>query len=186
MVKVHDSLMDKSKKNRRNEWVLTSVAAFLAALVVLVVYLSTFVLFVVRVSGSSMYPTLTSGQNVICNCKAEPKVGDIVVIRDERADAFIIKRVIALEGQTVEIKGGDVYVDGQKLIEPYTNGNTWDYDGNWSNRTVRKGEIFYLGDNRINSKDSRFSEYDTCSVKQIVGVVPDWAVNAAGITSVLL
>jgi signal peptidase I len=100
--------------------------------------------------------------------------GDIVVISGE-AGYDLIKSVIAVEGQTVELIDGKVYVDGEMLEESYAKGETKPLTAKtvW---VLKEGEIFYLGDNRENSSDSR-SSYDICSLEQIEGVICGWSLK---------
>jgi signal peptidase I len=122
------------------------------------------------VSGDSMLNTLNDGDRlIISNLFYEPKAGDIIVFDDRSnehyADEPIIKRVIAVSGDTVEIKDGVIIVNGEILDE--SEYVFWDLDGETNGSryfptnddmeliTVPEGEIFVLGDNRGNSKDSR-------------------------------
>jgi len=144
----------------------------------LVTILLVFILFfrVITVSGPSMKQTLQHGDvlillsNVFYN---EPKYGDIVVVKKasfKDGEAFI-KRVIATEGQVVDIDfaSGIVYVDGVALDEPYTNTKTNLFEGNQFPMTVEKGCIFVLGDNRNDSKDSRSPEIGLVDKREIIG-----------------
>jgi signal peptidase I len=98
--------------------------------IIAVVICFSFIFRVATIDGPSMENTLINGERVIItNLFYEPKAGDIVVVsRNKENSVFtadetntpIIKRIIALEGQTVDIKEGFVYVDGNKLEEPYT------------------------------------------------------------------
>jgi len=109
----------------------------------------------VRVDGLSMNPTLQHGEYVLVSRLAyktgEPQRGDIIVFSypaDQRQD--LIKRVIGLPGETITIRNSELLVNGVKLDEPYIAQSPI-YSGEW---TVGEGELFVLGDNRNDSKDS--------------------------------
>ena len=117
---------------------------------------------IVVVSGSSMYSTLWDGDWLLVTGSVlyqEPKHGDIIVAsKDSFNDGEpIIKRVIATEGQTVDIdfEAGIVYVDGVPLEEDYTYTPTNAQEGIIFPITIADGCIFAMGDNRNGSKDSR-------------------------------
>ena len=141
---------------------------------IIVVMVFGFVFKVATIDGKSMNNTLYNGEKVFLNdFNYTPKQGDIVVISRNYDNDFvinfsdpftqhkkpIIKRVIATEGQTVDIKDGKVYVDGKVLTEDYIKGTTYQRDSKVQfPLTVSKGCIFVMGDNREDSLDSRFSE----------------------------
>lgn len=123
-----------------------------------------------QVSGRSMVPTFQSGEFLLTNKMAyrqgSPDRGDIIIFRapatahcPSGGACDFIKRVIALPGETVSIRGGDVYIDGQLLPEDYlpeeyvTRGDAFLRDG--MEYTVEEGEYFVMGDNRPGSSDSR-------------------------------
>lgn len=131
---------------------------------------------VVVVSGPSMDTTLTHGDWLLLLGNVfyqEPKHGDIIVASKDSYDngTPIIKRVIALEGQTVDIdfQAGIVYVDGVALDEPYTNTPTNLQEGIAFPLTVDEGCIFVMGDNRNVSKDSRSTEIGLIDRREILG-----------------
>jgi signal peptidase I len=109
-----------------------------------------------RVVGHSMDPTLADEEYLVV-CKflyrlQEPQRGDIIVFQDSRgADRKLIKRIIGMPGESVEVRNGLVYVDGQSLDEPYIKERP-----RYSQQStlVPEGEFFVLGDNRNNSSDS--------------------------------
>lgn len=113
----------------------------------------------VNVVGHSMVPTLEQNDKVIIsNLFYHPKQGDIVVLRKQTLmDEPIVKRIIATEGQTVDIDFDDgvVYVDGKALDEPYVNAPVHDRENFEGKITVPKGSVFVMGDNRNASTDSR-------------------------------
>ena len=117
------------------------------------------------VVGSSMYPTLEDGDKIIVsNLFYTPKQGDIVVFRkDEYREEPLVKRIIAVEGQTVDIdfERGIVYVDGEPLDPENFIGPV----------EVPEGCIFVMGDNRNASTDSRTTEIGMVDERCIMGKV---------------
>jgi signal peptidase I len=109
-----------------------------------------------RVEGQSMEPNLETGQYLIVN-KVQYHLrpaerGDIIVfIAPKSPDKNFVKRIIGLPGEKVEIRGGEVLINGQVLYEPYID-NRWGYT--YGPVTVGPDELFVLGDNRNNSSDS--------------------------------
>ena len=132
----------------------------------------------VNVVGHSMVPTLEQNDKVIIsNLLYHPKQGDIVVLRKQTLmDEPIVKRIIATEGQTVDIDFDDgvVYVDGKALDEPYVNAPVHDRENFEGKITVPKGSVFVMGDNRANSADSRYHQDDGdrgfVPISDVVGV----------------
>ncbi len=110
----------------------------------------------VRVDGTSMLPTLENGEFVLVNKMSyrigEVDRGDIIVFHFPlNPEEELIKRVIGLPGDQVQVQDGQVYVNGQLLNEPYI-AQSPSYTGVW---TILEGQIFVLGDNRNNSNDSK-------------------------------
>lgn len=152
------------------EWVQCVVAALIAC-----VLLFTFIGRVIDVVGESMYPTLKEGDKiVITRLAGEYEAGDIVVLRKEsfKMDP-IVKRIIAVEGQTIDIdfEQGIVYVDGLPLQEDYINEPTYDREDFTGPVTVPEGCVFVLGDNRNNSQDSRKTSIGCVDTRLILGKV---------------
>ncbi len=150
------------------------VSAFLFALIV-VVMLMTFCFRLVDVDGDSMLMTLQDKNKIIVTgLNYEPEVGDIVVIsHGVSLDKALVKRVIAVGGQTVDINNetGEVTVDGIVLEEPYINGTTTAIGDVEFPVEVEEGTVFVMGDNRPISKDSRFSEVGLIDNDAIIGKV---------------
>ncbi len=136
-------------------------AQALITAVVGVVALFTFFVRLIGVSGGSMQDTLYTGDRLLVLnsvfCDFQP--GDVVVVNDYNAelDETLVKRIIAVGGQTVDIDftAGVVYVDGQPLEEPYTKEPTYKSDSIRFPLTLEEDEVFVMGDNRNHSTDSR-------------------------------
>lgn len=152
------------------EWIQALVCSVLT-----VVLIFTFVIRLIGVDGYSMVPTLQNGDRLLVLNSLlyhDYQYDDIVVLRK---DTFmrepIVKRVIATEGQTVDIdfSTGSVYVDGELLDEPYINERTYLEEGTEFPLTVPEGSIFVMGDNRNNSSDSRDSRLGTVDTRYVIG-----------------
>lgn len=123
------------------------------------------------VNGDSMQPTLdggdinvdTDGDVVMLNIVATPERGDIVVFKADwtgEEEYFLVKRVIGVPGDTVEIRNGELYLNGELQEEDYIKEPMYDYT--YPPVTVPEGHYYVLGDNRNNSSDSR-----------VIGCVPE-------------
>ena len=158
-----------------------SMLLYLHDLVCLAATLIVITLLIVRVvvvSGTSMTNTLMNGDYLLVLSNTfykEPKQGDIIVASKDSFDngAPIVKRVIATEGQTVDIdfQAGIVYVDGVALNEPYTRTATNIQEGVTFPLTVDEGCIFVLGDNRNGSRDSRYPGIGQINKQEVLGKV---------------
>ena len=159
-----------STKMELYDWVQCVVAALLCGILIFV-----FIGRVIGVDGTSMIPTLHHGdQVVISNLFFTPKYGDIVVLKTESfGDSPLVKRVIAVEGQTVDIDfvKGEVTVNGEVLQEDYIADLTTlreDFNGPV---TVPPGCVFVMGDNRNASTDSRSERVGMVDKRNIFGKV---------------
>ncbi len=122
-----------------------------------------------QVHGQSMEPTLHSEQRLVVEKLSYrfhgPRRGDIVVLKSpQHSSELLIKRVIGLPGETVEIRQGRVYINGWGLDEPYLERPA---GGNWGPVTVPPLHVFVLGDNRGFSNDSR--AFGMVPIENIVG-----------------
>lgn len=174
---------------------LSSVVSFLAMLVVaLAVFfgLRTFVIEPYDIPSGSMETTIMTGDRVFAEKVSyyfrDVEQGDIVTFDSpEVAGQILIKRVIATGGQTVDLIDGSVYVDGEKLDEPYTNGLpsyplrtatgveiSYPY-------TVPEGCLWVMGDNRTNSSDSRY--FGAIEESSVIGrgCFTFWPIQSIGI-----
>ena len=153
------------------EWVQSLVGS-----VLVVVAIFTFVIRMMGVDGHSMLNTLQHGDRLlVVNSMLyhDYKYGDIVILRKNGVfdDDPIVKRVIAVEGQTVDIDfaEGIVYVDGEALEEDYIREPTYTAEGTEFPLTVPEGSIFVMGDNRNGSNDSRDYRLGTVDTRYVIG-----------------
>ena len=165
-----DNQEGRSTRRDLYDWIQCIVVA-----IIVCVLLFSFVVRLVDVVGDSMYPTLENGDKIIVsNLFYDPQPGDIIVFRkDEYRDQPLVKRIIAVEGQTVDIDfdRGIVYVDGEPIDEPYIAEPTTESLDFVGPITVDQGCVFVMGDNRNHSTDSRDARIDCVDVRCIMGKV---------------
>ena len=128
--------------------------------VALALFIRYFIVELYLVEGPSMRPTLVNSERLVVNkfiyYFRQPERGEILVFRYPRDPSRdFIKRVIAVPGDTIEIKDGRVFVNQQLMNEPYILSKT---RGDYPLTTIPEGHIFVMGDNRNNSEDSRFAD----------------------------
>jgi signal peptidase I len=154
-----DQAASKGHSNARVfvDWVIVVVVALLVAFLV-----RTFVLAHFVVDGSSMYPTLESGDRVFVNKMSyrlhDPNRGDVVVLHQisGASERDLIKRVIALPGEEIEMRSCTVLIDGRVLSEPYLDPATaTSCGGDVEPQVIPENHVFVMGDNRGGSQDSR-------------------------------
>lgn len=172
------------KKAERKQDLLSTVAVIILA-VVFIFFLSFRLLYTrIYVVGSSMQQTLTGAQSpdsaggdYVYICKyIEPKRGDIVVI--DVGNRSLIKRIIAVGGDTIRLENGVLYLNGVIKEEPYVSPdrNTDRIKNTFEELRVEEGYVFCMGDNRDNSEDSR-GMYGCMPVENILGVVTGWSMQ---------
>jgi len=177
------NLIDLAKEERRDRLLGQITLIVVIGIIFLFLFLKTQVFLAVTVQGSSMENTLNSGDFLFANRQRTAKRGDIVVVYDQNVNPEpIIKRVVAVGGDTIWTENGFVYLkttdsEGnavmERLDEYYvkTQGVT-----NMNEQvTVPEGFVFVLGDNRQVSSDSR--AFGVVNSNSIIGVVPQWSIN---------
>ena len=121
-------------------------------IIIVVILIRAFIITPVRVQGPSMNNTLENGDILLLYKLGKLNRNDIAVLKDVSDDEAIIKRVIGLPGETIEIVDGVIYINDKELEDKHSIGDTRSY-----NRiTLADDEYFLLGDNRTVSKDSRY------------------------------
>jgi len=144
----------KMKEQKKDRWWLWPLAGVGLALAV-----NLFILINARVPSGSMEPTIPTGALMLGDRTAyrrgEPQLGDVVLFRHEPefGRKILVKRVVALPGQTFSMENGRVYLDGKLLEEDYVEEFSSD---SYPETAVPEGCYLVLGDNRTNSNDSRF------------------------------
>lgn len=168
------------KEEQKYTW-QQNVALYLHDMIcMLVAVMAVLMLFlrIIVVDGPSMERTLLNGDYMLLVSNMfykEPRHGDVVVVSKQAYDNGkpIVKRVIATEGQTVDIdfNEGVVYVDGVAQDEPYTKTLTTLKEGTVFPLVVEEGKVFVMGDNRNNSKDSRSTQIGQVDKREVLGKV---------------
>lgn len=166
---------ETKQKNGTLSFIFDAVSVFAtAAIAVTLAFM--FAFRTVGVNGDSMNPTLKTNDRIILTASYKaPRNGDIVVTCQPDNSPIIpdvlVKRVIATEGQTIDIDfiEGIVYVDGVALDEPYIAEPTRDRENFFGPVTVPEGYVFVMGDNRNHSTDSRDSRIGFIKEEYILG-----------------
>lgn len=163
--------MESNSRKNIYDWIQCLMSALIVCIVLFI-----FVVRVIDVRGTSMYPTLNNEDKMlVSDLFYKPKTGDVVVFKKDQydPDRALVKRVIATEGQEINIDfdRGIVYVDGEAIEEDYINELTatkLDFIGP---QTVPDGCVFVMGDNRNMSTDSRKTEIGMVDNRLIIGKV---------------
>ena len=175
---------EKPKKSLQREifeWIMVLVVAAALAFVV-----RTFIFEPVRVDGSSMLNTLENNEFMIATkfdyLAGDPERFDVVICDYPNTDdgMYRVKRVIGLPGETIELKKGELYVNGEFVEQ---NFEMTPNETDFGLFTVPEGHYFVMGDNRNNSKDSRSEEVGNVKRSQIIGRtwLRIWPLNKFGL-----
>jgi signal peptidase I len=172
--------MNESVKKEVISWIKLILSAFIIAFI-----LKTFIFQVALVNQISMEPTLHEGQILIIAkvnyLFSDPQRGDIVVLKDELENKYLIKRAIGLPGEVIDIRNNKVYIDDKELKPDYTKAPT--LDNGFVKSEVPEGKYFVMGDNRQHSRESRSDTVGFVNRGNIVGkaVFRVWPLNKIGI-----
>ncbi|WP_072525919.1 signal peptidase I [Clostridium sp. Marseille-P3244] len=178
MAQRHDKDKKSSAGRELMQWILILGIALLLGIII-----NSTVIVNAQIPSGSMENTIMPGDRVFGNRLSyvfgEPERFDIIIFRypDDESQLFI-KRIIGLPGETVEIRNGNIYIDGSD--EPLKDVDTKEpMQGNFGPYTVPKGCYFVMGDNRNNSKDSRYWKHTFVSEDEILGkaVFRYWPLN---------
>ena len=177
--------MNKRKRTRSRLDIVYTILDFLRLILITVVAAVVILVFVARkeeAKGTSMYPTLQEGESVIINMAAnyvgDIKRFDVVVAREYRSDDLWVKRVIGLPGETISYREGVLYVDGNKVAEPFldksyveqvkSRTNTKYFTQDYTSEKLGRDEYLLVGDNRNESLDSRNEAVGPFKREQII------------------
>jgi signal peptidase I len=154
-------MVNERLKREIREWGESIVIAFILAMII-----RTFVVQAFKIPSGSMRPTFMEGDRILVSKFIykfkEPQIGNIVVFKypeDKRKD--FVKRMIAVGGQTVEIKEGDIYINGKLVMDPQVVKDVYYYNrGDYGQMdqviNVPRDSYYVLGDNSGSSRDSRY------------------------------
>ena len=163
------------ERNQKLWGIVYDAVATLESAVIILILLFSLVLRPAAVIGDSMLPNFSGGDRVACvHSFSGYERGDVIIISHAtRKDESIIKRVIAVGGDTVDIDfyKGTVSGNGQVLDEPYVNAPVHDRENFEGKITVPKGSVFVMGDNRNASTDSRDARLGCVDTRYIMGRV---------------
>jgi signal peptidase I len=148
---------------------LREIAETVIPAVVIALVINLFLAQATQVLGQSMEPNLHTAQRVVVEKVTYrflhgPRRGDIVVIDLPEQTEMLIKRVVGLPGETIEVRGGEVYIEGERLEEPWM---VKPGGGNYGPQTIPPLHVFVIGDNRGASNDSR--NFGPVPIEHVVG-----------------
>lgn len=162
--------MENEKKSSSIVNTIKEYVLIIGGAIIITVLLQRFVVFKAKIPSGSMIPTLEVNDQVFVSRlvkKDKLKRGDLVVFDSKEKDKILVKRLIGLPGETVELKGTEVFIDGKKLEEDYVKHPSEDnYTFN-----VPEGKYLFLGDNRESSEDARYWKDSYIAQDDVMGEV---------------
>ncbi len=160
--------LERTKEKERRRLLFRSRLCILITAAAAAILTATLILPVFRIYGSSMMPTLWEGDIVVAVKGGDPQRGDLLAFYYN--NKILVKRVIALEGEWVNMDGeGNVYVNDRILEEPYLTSKSPGESDVVFPYQVPAGRVFVLGDNRATSADSRMEAMGSVAEEQIAG-----------------
>jgi signal peptidase I len=178
--------LEKGSQTPHSSWMwawVVEISETVLPAIVIAVLINLFLAQATRVYGHSMEPNLHTDQRLVVEKLSyrlhTPRRTDVVVLHiPDHSKELLIKRVIGLPGETIQVKDGGVYLDGQLLDEPYLNVET---RGSYGPLLIPPDHIFVMGDNRGASNDSR--SFGPVHIQQVVGRawVSYWPIEVLGI-----
>lgn len=173
------SVRQRPAKSKLRETVETLIGAVLLA-----VFIMVFVAQAFTVDGPSMEPTFYTGERILADKLTfrfrDPRRGDVIVFDPPVESDYYIKRIVGIPGDEVMIRNGKLYVNGLVASDDYTTGPM---AGDYGPAIVPENSYFVLGDNRINSKDSRDRSVGMIPRNLIIGrvLLRYWPLSRTGL-----
>lgn len=161
------------ENNNKSSNILSTIKEYVIIIggaIILTVLIQKFVIFKAEIPTGSMIPTLEVDDQVFVSRlinKDKLKRGDLVVFNSKEKDKILVKRLIGLPGETIELKGTEVFINGKKLEEDYVKHPSED---NYTFK-VPEGKYLFLGDNRASSEDARYWENSYIDQDDVMGEV---------------
>lgn len=162
--------MEKEKKSSNIVATIKEYTLIIGGAIIITFLMQRFVVFKAEIPSGSMIPTLAVNDQVFVSRlikKDKLKRGELVVFNSKEKDKLLVKRLIGLPGETVELKGSEVFIDGKKLEEDYVK---YQSDDNYT-FNVPEGKYLFLGDNRESSEDSRYWNDSYIDQEDVIGKV---------------
>ncbi len=160
--------MESNKPKKDDHFGIKEFGKSLIFSIIFVVVFTTFIAKPIRVNGSSMYPTLIDQELGFSNVLSLKTFGihrfDVVIVYVDQLKEYLVKRVIALPGETIEYKNETLYIDNKPVEQTFLNKEyvaatkkniNAEFTNSFGPYTVKKGEVWLMGDNRPFSSDSR-------------------------------